>query len=187
MPHTFPLPGPSLFGPFAFAPWRMHVPGAEASPLRKTHFAHAPLLLHTAQHSPQLSTCFVPTFACGQLQSLAGSGHVFVGGSGAGGSGGGGGAGGGDGPGGSPAQWIRPFGPSSLGSQVTVVPLRKLREYVPSAARTIGPFGVPSGFAKFGSQPLQPRKAPGWTASMKRAMSSFEHTEATSCGSCVVF
>ena len=129
---------------------------SEASPLRKTHFAHALVLPHTPQHSPQLPTRFVPTFAYRQLQSLTGSGHVFVGVGGVGGGGAGGPGGGGGGPGGSPAQWIRPLGPSSLESQATVVPLKKLREYVPSVAlRTIGPFGVPSGFAKSGSQPAR--------------------------------
>jgi hypothetical protein len=178
VPHTLPLPGPSRCGPIALLPWSAHRPdgsAAEASPLWKTHLAHALLLLHTSQHSLQLSTRLDPTFACGQLQSLAGCGHVFVGGSGGGGGGGGGGnggGGGGDGPGGSPAQWMRPFGPSSLGSQLTVVPLAKLREYVPSVElRAIGPVGVPRGFPNAGSQPSQPRNAPGWTASMKRAMS----------------
>jgi hypothetical protein len=110
VPQTFPLPGPRLFGPVASAPWKTHVPGSSAEEgaflLWKTHFAHLLVLLHAPQHSLQLPTLFIPTFACGQLQSLAASGHVFVGGSGvgAGGDGPGGGDGGGDGPGGSPAQ-----------------------------------------------------------------------------------
>ena len=144
VPHTFPLPGSLWPGPVAAAPCKMQLPlslpapalapfllmevspsssSSSASLLWKTHFAHALVLPHAAQHSLQLPTLFTPTFACCQPQSLVGSGHIFVGASG----GGAGGDGGGAGPGGSPAQWIFPLLPSSRGSHVTVVPLRKPR------------------------------------------------------------
>ena len=94
---------------------------ARVSNEKASHSGRSP---HAAQHSAQLPTRLLPTLSCGHEQSLAGSGHVPVGGSGAGD---GPGAGAGGGPGGSPAQWIRPLAPGSLGSHVTLVPLWKLR------------------------------------------------------------